>query len=302
MVLRSRMDNLHEVDEAKNYHDNLVIHYTTINALASMLSYASLESETHTTDGPEKSLWRLYDSVHLNDPDEGVYFSRNLKLPKRYDWLTKEGVSHAYIASFVLPDGGNDVDMGDNLVFWQTYGKEGEGCSLALPIRRSLLRKVLYGTEQMKPIRRILEPALKSLAESVEPLVKIRNRRLQSDVKERIAEVVWQYIERFRYLYKSEAYAHERECRLVVPESEIEDKSEISFVRADLNIAPFVIRHYYEHKDLQIRSLLATGSTIILGPRVANAENVCFFVNELRRRAGILPQKIKISTIPYQKF
>ena len=136
-----------------------VIHYTSIAALVSMLQDVSEKEQERKkqekeakankpkvnkpklTPDDKKSLWRLYDSVHLNDPEEGNFLIRNL--PKKYDWLKKREVSHAYIASFIFS---NEKDINDNLVFWHAYGREGGGCSLSLSIPHSCLQKVLYGT------------------------------------------------------------------------------------------------------------------------------------------------------------
>ena len=240
-------------------------------------------------------MWRLYDSVHLNDPDEGNYFVRNLNLPPKYNWLGKKGVSHAYIASFVLPK--KKKDMSDNLIFWQMYGQEGEGCSLSLPVPRSRLRRVRYGTAALKSTVEMLMRILDSL----EPLLSIGKASLRESVREKLAETVWKSLERIRYLYKSGAYKHENECRFVVAESDIPDKDKIFFEDQNLNDSPIRIKHYYEHEDLEIKTLLATGSSIRLGPRVPHAENVCYFLNTLRQRAGLAHQEIKISKIPYQK-
>ena len=312
------IEDLHKVEETESAENNVVIHYTSMDTLVSMLQDASKESEDlerkdkeheregkepelDSTKGGKKALWRLYDSVHLNDPDEGNNFARNLNIPKKYDWLKKEDLSHAYIASFVLPKGDSQEDLSNNLVFWQAYGQEGEGCSLALPVPRNLLRKVRYGTDDLKPTRKILMPGLNALLGSLEPLVKFHQRPLRNDVRELLARAVWEYLERFRYLYKSDAYKHEKECRLVVAESDIQNKDKIFFEDKNLNNSPIRIKHYYEHEDLKIRTLLATGSSITLGPRVLHADNVCYFLNTLRQRAGLAYQKIKISKIPYRK-
>ena len=298
----------HKVDEAKSEKNNFVIHYTSIASLVSMLQDASKEPERKDkeredkdpepdpTPGDKKSLWRLYDSVHLNDPEEGSFLIRNL--PKKYDWLGKREESHAYIASFVLPNGDSQEDMSNNLVFWRTYGQEGEGCSLSLRAPRSRLQKVLYGTEGLKYTKKNLRLVLDFL----EPLVRIRKQPLRTDVRDILAKTVWEYLEKFRYLYKSEAYESENECRSVVAESDILDKGKIFFEDKNLNNSPIRIRHYYEHDDLDIRELLATGSSITLGPRVPHADNVCYYLNTLRQRAGLDYQEINISKIPYRKF
>ena len=306
------IEKLHKVDDAEREKNNFVIHYTSIAALVSMLQDASEEPERKDpekeredkkpeqdpTPDDKKCLWRLYDSMHLNDPDEGKYFIRNLKLPAKYNWLGEGDATHAYITSFIIPD--NEKDMSNNLVFWRTYGQEGEGCSLSLPVPRSRLQKVLYGTEAESAIK-ILKSDLVSLLDSLELLVKICKQQLRKDVRSRLAGVVWESLERFRYLYKSEAYEYEKECRFVVAESDITDKNKIFFEDKNLNNSSIRIKHYYEHEYLEIKKLLATGSSTMLGPRVPYADNVCYFLNTLRQRAGLARQEIKISKIPYRK-
>ena len=159
-------DSHHTIDQPIRNDRNFVIHYTSIAALVSMLQDVSREEpkdqEAKCPEEPEgkKALWRLYDSLHLNDPEEGVLLSRHLRLPRKHAWLKESEVSHAYIASFILPDDNPKKDVDDNLVFWRTYGREGEGCSLSLPIPRCHLRRVLYGRQQLKCTIDLLRPTL----------------------------------------------------------------------------------------------------------------------------------------------
>ena len=76
-LLKDVLENLftpivsrHTLDSSEIKKEFFVIHYTGIDNLVSMLSRA--------TDHNGKSMLRLYDSVHFNDPDEGNYFDRNL--------------------------------------------------------------------------------------------------------------------------------------------------------------------------------------------------------------------------------
>lgn len=284
-ALRDVLNNLsvHKIKEQKNKKNNFVIHYTRIAALVSMLQ--------ETSKDDKKSTLRLYDSIHLNDPDEGNYFTRNFELPEKYDWLGKRDMSHAYIASFILPS--SEEDMSNKLLFWRTYGEEGEGCSLSLPIPLSRLQKVLYGIEGLERTFEELESVLNLL----DPLLEIDN----SSIQEKLVAAVWESLEKIRYLHKDEAYEYEQECRFVIAESNIIDKDKIFFEDTNLNNSPIRIRHYYEHEDLAIKNLLATDSSITLGPLVPQADNVCYYLNTLRRRAGLAPQEIKISKIPYRK-
>ena len=305
-----RIKEHHKVDEPTSDEDNFVIHYTSIAALVSMLQDASQEPEyededkekerenkdpeSDPTSGDKKSLWRLYDSVHLNDPEEGSLLIRNLS--KKYDWLGKRETSHAYIASFILPN--TKEDLSNNLVFWRTYGKEGEGCSLSLCIPRSRLQKIHYGTRAVQSTVRMLSPVLDSLA----PLIRIRKSSIREPIQKVLLKAVWDFLETIRYLYKNKAYDYENECRFVVAELSIRDKHKIRFEDKNLNNSPIHIRHYYEHEDLKIKKLLATGSSTTLGPRVPHANNICYFLNTLRKRAGLDRQEIKISDIPYRKY
>ena len=285
-----QIEERHKVHETKNEKNNLFIHYTNIAALVSMLQ--------DTSKGGAQSWLRLYDSVHFNDPNEGTYFSDNLNLPKKYEWLGKMEVSHAYIASFIIPN--DKEDLSDNLVFWRTYGQEGTGCSLSLTVPRSRLQKVLYGPSKVKPATKALRVGLDSL----DPLVRIRKQSLR-EVKKELARIVWESLEKFRYLYKSEAYKYENECRLVVAEkSNIlgSDKNKICFEDRGENKSPAHIRHYYKPPDFEIKKLLGTGSSITLGPCVPHPYNVQYYLKTLMRRANLEEPEIKISKIPYRKF
>ena len=288
-VLKYLIEERHKVEESES---KFVIHYTSIGALVSMLKDASQKEQED-----EKSYLRLYDSVHLNDPDEGNYFTRNLNLPQKYDWLKEKEVSHAYIASFIYLEKKSKKDINDNLIFWRTYGQEGEGCSLSLSVPHSRLQKILYGTEKVKHTVKYLRSALDVL----EPLIKINNSSIRERIQENLARIVRKYLERIRYLYKNEAYEYENECRFVVTESNISDKNKIRFDDQEQNNSPGHIRHYYEHEDLKIDTLLVTGSLITLGPCVPYPYNVEYYLKTLMERARLGGQEIKISKIPYRK-
>ena len=304
--LHLRIEERHKVDEKK---EEFVIHYTSIAALVSMLQDASKEPEhedkemekenkepePEPTPGDKKSSLRLYDSVHLNDPEEGSLLLRNL--PRKYDWLLgKREESHAYIASFIMPD---SIIKRDDLAFWCVYGMDGEGCSLLLQVPCRRLQKVLYGVMKVKYTVKLLRPVLDSL----EPLVRIRKSPIRERVRKILSWAVWEYLEKIRYLYKSEAYKRESEYRFVVAESDISDKDKICFKDQDQDNSPARIRHYYVDEDLglEVKNLLVTGSLITLGPCVSHPYNVKYFLKTLMRRANLYGPEIKFSKIPYRK-
>lgn len=289
-----------EVGKDPEVGENIdVIHYTSIGTLVSMLQQEAKNRENKAKDEQESSKdeqnvsLRLYDSVHFNDPDEGKYFYRNLNLQKKYDWLGEKKESHAYIASFIFPA---TKKNSDNLGFWCIYGKDGEGCSLKLRIPRDRLRQVLYGANEVKCTGKDLRPVLKA----IHPLVSIRKRVLKEKVREVLAEVIWKSLERICYLYKSEAYEYESECRFVIPELEIVDKDKICFEYQEQNNSP-LIRHYCEDDDLKVENILTTGSLITLGSRVPYPYNMSYYLGNLLRKAGLFGPEIKISKIPYRK-
>jgi hypothetical protein len=301
-VWKYLIEERHKVDESENGKDNLVIHYTSIAVLVSMLQGASKDNEERkekedkalepgSTLGDKKSLWRLYDSVHLNDPDEGNYLIRNLHLPEKYAWLgKKDDVAPAYSTSFIIPD--STRDMSDNLVFWRTYGREGEGCSLVLNVPPFRLHKVLYGTKGVQPTAGALRPILDLL----DPLLAIEDLSIRESVQRTVGES----LEKIRYLYKSEAYEYENECRFVVVESDI-PRDKICYEYQERNNSPARIRHYCEHEALQLGKLLDSNSSITLGPCVPYRDNVRSCIEELRNRAELHGPEIKISQIAYRK-
>ena len=210
-VLRDRCGEIeehHKIDPEKEKNID-VIHYTSIGTLVSMLQQEAknkqnkakdeqnatedeqdvAKDEQESSKDEQNALLRLYDSVHFNDPDEGNYFSRNLNLPKKYDWLKKKkGIPRLYRLFYFSRYEKNS----DNLVFWRAYGKEGEGCSLKLRIPRDRLRKVLYGPNKVECTGKILRPVLDSLY----PLVSIRKQLLKKNIRKELSEAIWKSLAR----------------------------------------------------------------------------------------------------------
>ena len=299
-VLKYSIEAHHKVDETESDEELYVIHYTSIAALVSMLQDASKKEqeckekvgrdkkpELEPTAGKNKSLWRLYDSAHLNDPDEGKYLTDNLNLPDKYHWLGKKDVCRAYITSFILP---NSEDVSKELVYWRTYGKEGWGCSLSLCVPRSRLQRVHYGPEKVD----LTVKKLRSVLDLLDPLVEVGDPL----ILEILTKTVWESLESIRYLYKNNVYEYEHECRIIVVESNIPDKDKICFEYQDRNNSPALLRHYYEHEDLQIKDLMKSGSLVTLGPCVPYRDDVHYCIETLKKRAKV-GLEIETSKIPY---
>ena len=302
----THIEELHKIESDKNNEETIsAVHYTSITALVSMLKGASKSDE-------EGSL-RLYDSVHLNDPDEGNHIVHNLT--EKYGWLKRENMTHAYIASFII----DNKDMSDDLAFWLAYGDGGEGCSLLLKIPPEIrfvqtpdgepdanssfslsvpLRKVLYGADAQSTVK-LLSPVLDCL----NLFIDIEDNSLRTHVLKNLARIVWEPLEKFRYLYKNEAYGNEKEYRFVLIESEVPCKDKIQFQDQDQNNFPACIRHYCTNDALLIKELLDSGSLITLGPSCKDySYNMKYYLGKLLKELGRSWIEIKTSRIPYRKF
>ena len=296
--LRAQVEEPHMLDEAEVGQPNVVVHYTSIATLVSMLKEAAEENSS--------SSLRLYDSNHFNDPDEGNFFDRNLDLHTHnpYKDLGATYSPHAYVASFIVPhdkQGQSDTDaqrdMSDNLVFWRTYGREGMGCSLTLVVPKHELRKVLYDRDAVRRTSSLLAPVLDSVDECLRPLFGLSST---ADVQQQFQRTIARHIDKIRYLYKSKAYDYERECRLVIPEIDAQE-DRVFFQYEEREDTTARIRHYYQVEALKVQNMFVTGSWITLGPRVPKPNNVRYYLESLLRKVGrSYGPKFRISSIPYQ--
>ena len=277
-----------EIEKSHRFYDgeegerNFVIHYTSVSTLISIL---------HNASKGRKTSLRLYDSAHFNDPDEGNYLGRILR--EKYGWMSSDNPTHAYITSFITPydSDGKKKNMSDNLVFWRTYGRDGEGCSLKLSVRSCRLRKVLYGPDGARCAGMTLSPILDMLS----PLAEV-----DKDIGGILAEAIWQPLGRIRYLYKSEAYDYENECRFVILGEDVSEDN-ICFDYNEQRYAHVRVRHYCEHKDLEIsEKALISGSSITLGPCIPNVDDLCRSFEILRQRANFEGLRIGKSNISYR--
>ena len=283
-----------------------VVHYTSIKVIFSMLeNMEENEGEPKQTEKRLAPSLRLYDSIHFNDPEEGKFLISNLS--KDYEWLKNNAPSnaYAYIASFISRDKEQERHAGDDLVFWRTYGKDGEGCSLLLTVTHSCLHKVFYGQQETKTTVCKLESILSHLD------LLIKNDKLSDaiNIKQDIAKIIWKSLEKIRYLYKSKAYEYENECRCIRTESDInknknggEEIRKICYEYLDNNDAPARLRHYYEDENLKIEDILSSSrNSIMIGPCVPNHTNVEHCIKDLCNKANI-ECAVMTSEIPYQKF
>ena len=288
----------HRLSKSETKSTNFVVHYTSVATIVSMLQAYARKERGNPLNGEQRSLreeqgisLRIYDSAHFNDPDEGNYLVRNLNLPEKHSWLNINNVTHAYIASFIIPETDPNV-ASDNLVFWRTYGREGEGCSLKLNIPSSSLQEVHYGPKPVNRTAQIMLPVL----EVLHPLVSID----EPSIRQVVQEAFWGSLGKIQYLYKSQAYAYERECRFVITRSNVgEDR--ICFDYTDEGNLTGRLRHYCEDEALEVRELFPTGSSITLGPCVSDKNDLRRSLEVLKRRANLSGPEIKFSEIHYRR-
>ena len=265
-----------------------VVHYTSVNVINSIFQRLRTEKDVSL---------RAYDTVHVNDPTEGRYFLA--LFPSNVPWVRGKDVlrysaGHAYITSFIVDKTG---DTHNRLEFWREYGDEGEGCSLSFRVSEQLptLWAVTYEISDMRPTVTVIVHAinqLKSLADATSGQTRRR-------VEERLKGMIWTVLNRIRYLYKSDAYAYEKECRFVPPIEEVED--DVRFEYGDRDDRSPRIRHFVEHSELNIRKrVLVTDSGIVLGPALYRADNVKYYLDRMIKDVD-LPTSVEVSRLPYQK-
>ena len=282
--------------EIDRFHDlgteaREIIHYTSLDMLVSVLR--------DKAEGKD-SFVRMYDSFHLNDPEEGQYLVRHIEPIDQSAWLQEKRNLHAYVASFVVPDDNKDQELRDedNLKYWLAYGQRGRGCSIRFPVGHDRFRRVLYGQE--KATRTLERLDLSSIWNCLDPLIDNRNQVVSRVAEVLLSEVMRKNMARILYLYKDDAYKYEQECRAVKSVLEIDDE-DIRFERLEQLASPQSLRHYYDDSDLSIDRILVTDSLITIGPLVARPDNVMYYITTLLERARLRGPKIRVSRIPYEE-
>lgn len=306
-----------------------VVHYTSVAALLSMLKHAGRNAGkgqelAGDEGGREVGYLRMYSSARFNDPGEGLYLARTARLIPRQTDAKEENDSfcdlvwgaiasdaaetgpresrYAYVASFIRPKDTEDIhDASDNLAFWRSYGQDGRGCSLTMPVSECMrkgLRAVKYGrkdaNDTIQRLRRIFTPMME-FARELDTDV--------DDVTKILHSVIVRSMERLNYLYKSEAYKYERECRVVetpttIRENEIRPVFESSEQPGCENV-----RRYINHPALstyQRDGIFMSGSRITLGPRVSNRGDVKEYLERLLKNANLLGTQVFYSKIEYR--
>ena len=288
-----------------------LVHYTTIDALFSLLS-CSLENNATfklssngspaNTDAPPSYL-RLYDTFHTNDPDEGQLvvgpighahrFSK--QHPQLWKLLQDRSKLPAYVTAF---RGIRKIEDADNLVFWRTYGREGKGCALVFPIsfldHCTPVLEVQYGEERIKSALENLSTVFDGLSSATS----IQEHGLLYSTGD-VPKYVTSALSPIPYLHKSKDFRFENEVRVVMPYVDL-FPNDLSCHQVPDSASGAKLRHFAHLPALAILNLLRTDSVLYLGPAVPSKKNLAFVIKRRLHHFGLVGTDIRPSKIGYQ--
>ena len=236
---------------------------------------------------------RLSDSSTMNDLEEGKAtrdgraISHLLEEFGKESWLQKRYGS-ANVCCFVGVDREEDqnIEAGDDFLFWRLYGRECRGVSIAIAshksrelVEASLIQEVVYTEE---PRMQVDIAAMSSLLQDLDSL---RNEACTAGVWNEIYKLAIPDCDLLfgqRFLWKRSHYKMEREYRAVafITEDEKEACEDSGFSCRELHVQYGRIRTYVQIPQLSCDSIITTGSQITIGSNVPKA---CEAMNKVKR-------------------
>ena len=281
--LRKRCEHIrtkHAMPESNGDKEE-VVHYTSVANLFRMIcSQLRWQARPSTHISSSAPCFRLYDSVHLNDPTEGIHIVDGL--PDKYHWLKEFEAHHGYIGSFIRCHG---EPPHDNLIFWRTYGRGGEGCSVSFIIPRKKLFRVIYEPTERDEAALGIGPVLETLVDPLLEPLQALSREDEVNVLDSLSRAVWEGLGSIRYLYKDKAYAFERECRTVWVSSDVPDDQRVRFT-LDRETDGGQLRHYYSDEVLAFKKIFDSDTKITIGRCVPQKYDVRRSIDKLLRKAN----------------
>ena len=257
-----------------------LVHYTSLDTLFSLLV------------PQEPGHIRLYDTVHSNDPLEGSFFRTHLnevaysnysKLPPI---ILSPSPGYAYVSSFISAY--DDMAI-DDLVYWLAYGRNGYGCSIAIPYSDFCpdlhILPLRYGDS--------------AVTDTADQLVSFL-ARFSADMHATPApfQSTLQPLAAIPYLHKPASYSYESECRLLMLPSDL-IRDPVFDLRAHPAGGP-IVRHYVEHPSLHASKFLISGTVITIGPAITSPTNVRRAIFSLLRHHGFTGPSIVYSKHLYR--
>ena len=284
LKLTDDIQSQHLLNTSSSLSSLSCVHYTSIETLFSILQGKIT---------CQRAYLRLYDSIHLNDPDEGRFLLRHIPEDERLLWLRSRlaNPGTAYLNSFLASDSDDD---NDNLVFWRTYGNEGCGCSISISPPRNKTYRVRYGRDKAADTANGIAQVVIELS----PVVS-RVSTLDPSLLNEFSISLLKACGSICHLYKSHAYEYENECRYVLSHHDVES-ADINYEYHQRDDRIPRIRHYINQENLEIDHLLTSGSVVTIGPSVPNRQNVIESLNTLKDRAGLSRITIRPSEISYR--
>ena len=288
LLIETLIKRMHSYQKEQSPDSQLYLaHYTSVDTIYSILK--DHRSEDKKTKENQGSYLRLYDAFSLNDPNEGKHLKTELS--KDYKWLENaEDETEAFVCSFVS----SEKPIGDKLMYWQSYGKDGLGCSIQLatssmqPETLEKLSRVIYGTGKIKTVKRIFKSYLER--------GKLLHEKLPEKEKQDFATEFWKLFDNIKFLYKSDAYSEEKEYRYVA----IPDPNKVEIRDHFKSEGPY-LRRYIEGPELKADKILHSGSKVFIGPRVENRTRLCHNLKQIAAKVALLGPDFLPSDIPYRK-
>ena len=257
-----------------NSDEVFAVHFTSLASLFGMFEQGGM---------------RLYDSHFVNDPNEGRFFDEHSNLSESLYSFCHDIAVPVYMASFTIT--GQDVNRHDQLNYWRLYGDQCRGCSILIPMQPNVFRRVLYGQQEVEKTAQTLRPILDDLV----PLAEISPKSYQL-----LSEAIHDALSTLRYLYKSEDYKDEYECRMILTSHRI-DASQLHFDTEQAHGGSAPVRHYCYDKRLNLDSILGrTGSLITLGPSVSDYAEITYAIEAAFGKLAIRPIPIERSSKTYR--
>ena len=286
-----------------------LVHYTSIDALFSLLSCPLRPDDffplgfpnSHRVRNDDDSFLRIYDTYNSNDPNEGHFFTSHeeshdfqVKHSRLWSLLQDRASLPAYVASFRGVANPDDVD---DLVFWRTYGHEGQGCALVFPVSflndYSSVAQVQYGCASVTSALDRMCTAFDFLSSSDTA------NQCVANTKSRVPTYTQSSLSPVPYLHKAGDYEFEQEVRVVVPFVDLPPGS-LYCHRKQNNQYGLTLRHFARVPELRVRNILRTESFVVLGPSVRSRENLRFVLRERLRNRGLVGTTVCVSRIDYQ--
>ena len=285
-ILHDFLQDLYPISPPGKPQPLFLVHYTSLDTLFSML------------DRDNPGYLRLYDTVHSNDPTEGAFFRNHLKssAPSVHasipPFILRPHPGYAYISSFVRAYKERERDK---LVHWLAYGRNGYGCSIAIPYTNFApnipILPIQYGKSAVMRTAKKLISFFNNLPPSIQkyfaPSMSVGGSSSLVNVFSSIP-----------YFHKPRSYTYEAECRLFL--SPVDRLCDPKYQPTYTAAGTPAVRHYVEHNRLRLEGVLFTGTVITLGPSIPESENVQRAVYALLRHHRLMGPDVVCSKIPYR--